>query len=368
MLTSVLVASCAFVGASSLLAQEAPNLDDGAAQFIPGIDVPLCSDHDPTQWHPLVKRNSGGSIDCTYGHEHGMNPAAVDDVFGPLPLTQQISYPWATVSSSGVPENGADIKHRVYKWLVATGLRCGPRDGSDKIVTALREELHADGNLGAAVRFHSYWGQYQLTDCASGERGSLSIGGHMDYARLQVGESFVPLSVDPPVNCVTNGDMRQEGAVNQREQASSVWYGTSSRPPGCDDAYGQGPVVSVAVGVGTDGWGPVDPADPTIVQFYPNRDRHHGTGVASDSLTIWISGFSPDAAGHVNFTGHVDRIGNVVAEVAAKAEGPDYIPLVIRNAKPGAYGGLSSGPIGYDGDVRGPGGEPGYYVQTPHQP
>lgn len=88
----------------------------------------------------------------------------------------------------------------------------------------------------------------------------------------------------------------------------------------------------------------------------------------SDSLTIWISGFTPDASGHVNFTGHVDRIGNVVPEVADQAEGPDYIPLVIRNAKARAYGGLSGAPIGYDGDVRGPEGQAGYYVQTPFQP
>lgn len=332
--------------------------------------VPLCGDHNPTQWHPLLKRNADGSINCTYGHEHGANPTAADAVFGPLPLKQQISYPWATLSSSGVPENGPDIKHRMYKWLVATNLPCtdGAADGSNKIVTALREELHADGNLGAAVRFHSYWGQYQLTDCATGENGSLYMGGHMDYARLTVGELPLPLADDPPPGCVTNGDGRQEGALNQQEQISSVWYGTSSRPPGCDNAYGFGPFVSVAVGVGTDGWGPVDPANPTSVQFYPDRERHHGTGIATDSLTLWISEFTPDASGHVNFTGHVNRIGTVVPEVPGKPEGTDYIALVIRNAKPGAYGGLSGGAIGWDGDVSGPRGQAGYYVETPRQP
>src|SRR5690242_6620351 len=92
--------------------------------------VPLCDGqngrpaHDPTQWHPLLAYDAKGAVLCTFGHEHGMNPALVDNVFGATPLSNTISYPWATVSAAGVPENGVPDKHRVYKWIVAPSLAC----------------------------------------------------------------------------------------------------------------------------------------------------------------------------------------------------------------------------------------------------
>jgi hypothetical protein len=253
------------------------------------------------------------------------------------------------------------------------------------MVTAFREELHADGNLGAAVRYHSYWGQYNLTDCATGEQGSMTVGGHMDYARLTVGPNHqvVPLAGDPAPSCGLSGDSRQEGRLGDVEQGASVWYGATNRPsaegqsPPCDDAYGFGPHIAVVLNVGTQNWGPVDPSDPSALHFYADRDKHHGTTVGTDALTIWIGGFPTDANGKVNFQGHVDRHGAVVPEVAGKAEGSDYIPLVIKNAKLRAYGAngpqpgkgsLQAQPIGYDGDVLGPKGEPGFYVQTPKAP
>ena len=340
--------------------------------------VPMCDGqsgrpaHPQTAWHPLVAYAADGkSVLCTYGHEHGMNPAAADALFGAWPAGQSISYPWATVSSSGVPENGPDIKHRVYKWLVDTSMAC---DGSNPSVTAMREEFHADGNLGAGVRFHSFAGQYRMTNCATGQSGFMFTGGHMDYAKLTAGDNVVPLAIDPPASCPLNGDSRQEGGLGQVEQANSVWYGSSSRPgtPVCDypsDNYTT-PSVSIQVNVGTDGWGPVDPTNPSAIQFYQDRGNHHGTGVSTDAITIYVSNFPLDARGLAQFKGHTDRHGNVVAEVAGKPEGMDYIPLILKDVYQVAPYTVYGGPpspfgFGYDGDVPGPNGEPGYYVQDP---
>ena len=337
---------------------------DGLA---PPNGVPLCP-HDPTRWHPLVERNSDGSVRCTYGHEHGMDPRQADAVFGPLsvPGGQEISYPWATVSAAGIPENGPDYKHRSYKWEVAQGLPCTAfaPNGARHDITALRLEAHNDGNLGASARFHSYWLEAQLTDCATGEQGYLSIGGHEDFAHLLAGDlQLVPLPGDPPSACVLNGDGRHEGLIGGDEQTNSVWYGAASRAgKGCDDYYGDDtPAVGVQYNIGTDSWGPIDPADPGALLFYPNREQHHGTRTGTNDVTIYVPRLV-DATGHVTISGFADRHGRLVP--TCDALGPDCIPVTIKNALPGPYT-AAKGVVGYDGDVPGPNGERGFYVQTP---
>src|SRR5258708_36307800 len=85
--------------------------------------------------------------------------------------------------------------------------------------------------------------------------------------------------------------------------------------------------------LGTDSWGPVDPNDPGSLQFYPNHEAHHGTLTGSDTFNVTISAeFPMDAAGKINFSGYVDRHGQVVPSDCAL--GTDCIPLSIRNAKP----------------------------------
>ena len=80
--------------------------------------VPLCTDHNSTTWHPLVKRDANDKITCTYGHEHHDDPKELNDLFGPPSAwyggSQQISYPWQTQVSLGA-ENVA--KHQGYKWF-----------------------------------------------------------------------------------------------------------------------------------------------------------------------------------------------------------------------------------------------------------
>jgi hypothetical protein len=365
----VFALSTASVGVPFVVADNAP--------FSPFkvVGIPLCDGqqgrpaHDPTKWHPLVARGASGQVICTYGHEHGMQPSGGDAVFGPLrvPGGQEISYPWAT-QSAGVTENGPDIKHRSYKWEVATNLPCD--QGQE--VTAFRGEFHNDGNLGAAIRFHSFWLEAQLTECNSHERGYISIGGHMDYGQLHTGDQTVSEGGDPTPSCILNGDLRQEGLVGGREQSNSVWYGANNRStaPGsttrCDDDPGLAPHIYVNVNVGTNSWGPVDPNDPSALHFYDDQARHNGTQTGTDALGFRIDPSLADSTGRINFQGFVTRSG--VVRSACAPLGQDCIPVTIRNARPGPYSsGLDQHPVVYNGDVPGPHNYRSYYVQTPNQ-
>ena len=351
----------------------------GASATVTVNGVALCDGqngrpaHDPTKWHPLVARDSSGSIICTYGHAHGMDPHALDGTFGALPLGQEISYPWATINGAGVQENSTANKHRAYMWLTDQNIPCT----NGRQITAFREELHNDGSLGATARFHSYWGQYQLTNCSTGEQATIWFGGHLDYAELNTGGTYVPLPVDPPAACILDGDGRGEGKLGGVEQSNSVWYGSTSRnnfagQTGCDDYYGFTDHVTLQQNEGTNSFGPVDPSNPSAALLYPDFARHTMTTVGTDTVVVMIA-LAADASGHVNFTGHLDRHGLVVPEVAGQATGIDYIPVVISNALPyssgGGYSAFGGGAgTGYDADVPGPNGERGYYVQLPDQP
>jgi hypothetical protein len=366
--------------------------------------VPLCGvtqpngqvigpQHDPTAWHPLVEYKTPGvassGVLCTYGHAHGANPHSVDSVFGQLPLAQEISYPWETVTTTGILENDATLhpnKHRVYEWVTAPSLACGtnPLDGSQHMVTAFREEFHADGSLGAAVRFHSYWGQYELTNCATGTKGYMSIGGHMDYGYLKGYQAVtIPLPVDPaPGTCQMNNDSRQEGELGKPAQSASVWYGSSSHhtvygsTTKCD-ADTTGSHFDLQTNITRSNFGPVDRTNPPSVLLYgtnTNVGTHNGTGISTDALTIRVPQVTKLVNGAMTWSGFVDRHGSIVPTVVGKALGQDYIPVTLSNVEPGAYGSNGAAPcVGnlqhcpqtFKDDVPGPQGQPGYYVLPP---
>jgi hypothetical protein len=180
--------------------------------------VPVCTDHDPTTWHPLVKRDSGGNIVCTYGHEHHDDPNAVNDIFGPPGAwyggTQAISYPWQTASSAG-PENAA--KHEGYKWYVRRDLPCVPVGGQPGCILAYRVQVHTLGTVAdAVVRFHSFSMEALISD--HGTTGVVRGGGHMDTGNLGLETDGGTGTVCPPL--ASNPSTFNCGAGAHRESAS----------------------------------------------------------------------------------------------------------------------------------------------------
>jgi hypothetical protein len=55
-----------------------------AAAPVPrGGPARLCTCHNPTEWHPLVKHKSDRSINWTFRHHRGDDRRALDALFGP---------------------------------------------------------------------------------------------------------------------------------------------------------------------------------------------------------------------------------------------------------------------------------------------
>jgi hypothetical protein len=362
--------------------------------------------HDPHQWHPLVADKTPGDpnsgVLCTYGHTHGSDPndPVVANIFGPLPPVlngQTISYPWATgskIANGDYSENcdwlstdplcagTTSNKHEVYQWIIRDFGNCAPwnRQGSPYQVTAFRVQLHADGSLGANVRFHSFWGQYRVEDCTTGQVGYWYGGGHVDYGVERAGKVTVNLPVEsgqPPSDCILNNDSRQEGNVNDASDVSNdVWYGAGNRvnagynPNGnCDDVadFSWG----VQVNVGRDQFGPVDPNNPTAILLNSFRDQHKQTQVGTDTMSvilpftgIWNGSGKSASDGAILFvSGNGATIGSDCG-----ASAPECIPFVGTNIPgPGGtnFGIPPNSGAGTDADVPGPDGQPGYYVSDP---
>jgi hypothetical protein len=323
----------------------------------PPGSVPACV-HDVTKWHGLVERNADNTIRCTYGHEHGADPRVLDSLFGPL--AQQISYAWATVSSSGVSENsdtpilvtsdGRSIvggKHRFYKWEVITAAQLQARRGKScssvntpYSIDNARMEVHADGNAGAAIRFHSFTVDAELCDPNnSAYKGTVKLGGHFDYGHLMYtkpdgsGDAIIPLPDDPGPGYTSFRKIH--GATTDRSQngfrGDFTWYGSHGL---------------VSDGIREEDWGPVDPNNPTgPVQFYgatgdaSNPTYNHGQGVSLDLLQINVPdpsrfGVKPRTDGTYDWSGHLDRSGHVVQ---CSTPDVDCIPVVFQNVMPGRF-------------------------------
>jgi hypothetical protein len=367
LIAAVFGASIGLVQAPALLAQQAPLTDiDG---------VPLCTDHDPLVWHPLVKRDANGSIVCTYGHDHGADPHSVDSVFGPLnqviPGGQEIAYPWVTSdtenstdpsSLSHVPADARQVlngKHAFFKWetltpskLAAAGINgCPPNSNAIFGFDNIRMEVHADANAGADIRFHSFFVQAQ--ECSTTDpsyHGQIAVGGHFDYGILNgshKGDGHeldvrIPLpDVDPcaPNSILANGtacpylaSRRIHGASaagpsNSADPNSGLpgavrgdftWYGHNGDP----DLAGQvttGLGLDVSDGIREQDWGPVNPNDPhgPVLFYGPGYDHGWGGIDIFDFMAPQPARFASDnpatlnADGTYNWNGWVDVHGLV---------------------------------------------------------
>lgn len=300
----------------------APGTKSSGRCDLPLIEgVPVCTDHDSTRWHGLVKRNADNSIACTYGHTHMDDPRVLDGLFGPL--AQEISYPWETHNSETmVAENVA--KHNFYDWQVVQVPVCRP-SFSNLGITRGRLEAHADTNAGVTVRFHSYFIQAEGCDPADPSwHGKITAGGHMDFGHLEVQTSpgvftHIPLPGD---ESPLAGTRRLHGGITAPLQ-TSVWYGATA---------------IVGIGIGKEPWGQVDQSNP--VKVLRDGGKLNGSLQQQFHLVTLLIPTSLDAQdgktdGRVTFHGLSDRAGRVVPACAPL--GSDCVPLNIDDMKVGYY-------------------------------
>lgn len=290
---------------------------------------PLCTDHDPDQWHSLVDETN----QCHYDHEHKSNPHVLDPLLGPIGTAwggSSISYPWQTHSGSG-SEN--ELKHRVYGWSVIQTSNC-QINRKELSLLNLRTQLHADGRAGATTRFHSYY--LQAEACSRSEpgwRGTISVGGHQDYGYLQLftrqGFAHVPLPGDPE----TLGSEFRTHPGPDLPRFYFGWYGQNTDGP--RDFMTR--YVSVRMGFIGEVWGPVNPEDPTEEIFYGGS--FNGSRLMAHQVRIYLPA-SLDALdgnrdGYITYDGFTDRFGTVVD--ACSPLSADCVPLSLDNMKPGYY-------------------------------
>lgn len=318
--------------------------------------VAVCTDHEPTRWHPLVKRDSAGTLLCTYGHEHHGNPHDVDDLFG-LPGAwyggvQEVSYPWQTFSftstgallESPAPPTDPSVyenarKHNGYKWYVKRDLPCQFLFGSDLCFRAFRVQTHSMGaQTDTVVRFHSF-SMEALVQSADGRQGIVRGGGWMNTGHLGllvdggVGVACPPLDTNPPANTYTcprnntSGNFRESGSMadvpaphtgHANPGAPTNWY--------ADHGGGTSPGPSVQM------WGPTSYANPAQQLFYPPQWRANNTVGHLENL---FAGVAPLSAANQSpdgtYTGRLaeDRHGTVVPDCGPASL--DCIPFVVEH-------------------------------------
>lgn len=296
--------------------------------------VLICTDHDSTKWHPLVKRNADGSINCTYTHSHGDDPHQLDTIFGAVIqyTGQEISYPWETHSMLG-PENVA--KHRVYDWEVVKVATCKP-NFSDYGLDAIRREAHDDGNSGAAVRFHSFFVQAQGCDPKDPNwHGKISMGGHLDTNHLEAPDgTHIPLPDDGP-NVSLGGSRRLHASSTAPtgRNGDFTWYYNN-----CSTQKPNTLCVNTTGGVRKEDWGPINPANP----YTPIRAGGDLNGsyiepvhLLTFNLQGVMDGLDGKQDGFITYTGFTDRYGNIVQSCGPVSA--DCIPLAIDHMKVGTY-------------------------------
>lgn len=311
--------------------------------------VPVCTDHNPTTWHALVKRGTDGAILCTYTHEHHDDPNTVNDIFGPVGAWagspgQAISYAWQTSSAAG-PENQA--KHEGYKWHVTRDIPCRPFQPppDDGCIRAWRIQVHTLGTAAdTVVRFHSYSIEARIE--YRGRQAIVRHGGWLDTGFLGLivdgGTGTIvcpPLAGNPSsFQCVgsrfgVGGPRREHSGVNvpaphtDHSQHEQNWYarhlGTQVQPH-------------------LEEWGPTDYYAPDRQLFHPespfqlrsNNSVGRVENMLVDLRMSWLQPYA-DANGVIRVNAYTDRDGNPVSDCSSP--GVDCVPFMIDGAARASY-------------------------------
>jgi hypothetical protein len=320
--------------------------------------VPVCTNHEPTRWHPLVERHSDGAIRCTYGHEHHSNPNDVNDLFGApgawwgATTPQELSYPWQTFS---FPATGAALesppppsdpsqyenarKHNGYKWYVKRDLPCQFHASSDNCFRAFRVQVHSLGaQTDTLTRFHSFSAE-ALLEHRTGVQGIVRGGGWMNTGHLGLivdggDHTACPgVDTDPPRETFTCP--RNNTSGNFRESYSTTDVPaphTAHANPGGTTNWYAGHYNNVNVQPAVQMWGPTSYANPAQQLYYPPQVRANNTTGHLENLTMGIGQMyllptAPDGARTGRY--YENRHGQQVPDCAPV--GLDCIPHVAEH-------------------------------------
>ncbi|MEW5987209.1 MAG: hypothetical protein AB1791_11285 [Chloroflexota bacterium] len=299
------------------------------APIEPYAGAPPCDTHPDTEWHSLWNYTMG----CHYDHEHNDDPHSVDDILGPVGELyggQSISYPWQTFVGSGedyppAPEPGQGLleneaKHGAYGWLVRRDVPTCTAAIAPCIHDA-RVAFHALMSAhDAVVRYHSGFVEVRILN-TDGTYGIAKLGGWYDHNCLEVDQVFIPLPGDPPEGCLDDG--------HGRRQHSSIykvvhWYAHQN--------FRDQAVVS-RVGVATtDPWGPINPADPYLLQFFCANYlcAENNSTMSLNELTVrFFDDLDTNGDDRLDGSYWTDRYGILVANCAQPAL--DCVPLSFDN-------------------------------------
>lgn len=147
--------------------------------------VPLCQ-HDTLSWHDLYDETQN----CRHDHEHGDDPAVVDDVFGVS--GEFFGHPGMEIGSPAVPPHELAEGHRF--WKVWTGANLTPANNEvvgsrDEYIRAFRVQTHAaSGGNGIKHRYHGFVAEIQACrpTGATEQCGMYQATGTFDYGNLHL--------------------------------------------------------------------------------------------------------------------------------------------------------------------------------------
>ena len=329
---------------------------------IDGVNV--CPDADQTVWHPLVLRNSDGSINCTYGYELNDNPHLLDQTLGQMGAwwngghEHDISYPWETMLEN-------ETKHTAYKVMVrgtdAQPLQPWYTIGAQNYIKALRGEYHLDGAKGFVMsEYHSF--EFEAEICSpDGNCGIARFGGVQDLGeRILTHDdgSFSCVFADPnipPDQGVCGGggmeNVRTMAGGPNDSRTDETWYGSNNKHHVASSLLGR---IELDFGVILPAWNPIHLSNPMDAMssnpkvrgdYGPHYccmplinanvdDWRHGTRVEISALGLGIN--LPAKNGRVTTSGYTDRYGNVV--LGCTTLGPDCVPFQMINVPDGLEG------------------------------
>ena len=311
----------------------------------PTADAPMCTYHNPNEWHGLwdPERN------CHYDHEHKDNPGVfyagmpeeerqsaqrLVELFGPPGAWHggtSLSYPWQTFMGAGDnynPSPGYEMsenamKHEGYSWIARANI---PNRGG-RYISDFRLQIHAIfAAPGAVTRYHSFSLEANVCEIKNGCR-IVRTGGWMDFGHLRIRGNVVQLpgqEGDGVRQRLHQTHRYPEMAAEPGFRTAAVWYGQLIRNEFAKTNYSQTdaerPFRKLTMAIETyDAWSNAKHSDPYTNYFFcPAFDCN------KNGSTLKMHRLLFELTSEEGFQGYTDRFGRT--NTNCTSVGLDCIP------------------------------------------